>query len=213
MSLKFKICGMKFPDNIAAVAALEPDYLGFIFYGESKRYVGPGGPELLQPLPENIIKTGVFVNASPAHIRSAISRHQLGAVQLHGQERPEDCLELRPFATVIKAFGLDAGFDFSRLNAYRDAADYFLFDTRSPGHGGSGTVFDWQLLQQYTLDIPYFLSGGIGPESVAALQALHDPRLYALDLNSRFELSPGLKDTALLAAFKKNMNFGGKTPA
>lgn len=206
MQAKLKICGMKVPENITGVAALEPDYLGFIFYKGSKRFVADLEPDYVKNLPAAIMKTGVFVNESLLEIVEMVNRYDLCAVQLHGQESPEFIEELKrhlgTHVEMIKAFGMEEGFDFNQLNAYQHLVDYFLFDTKTPAHGGSGQLFDWTLLSQYELQVPYFLSGGIDLNSAEALKKINDTRLYALDINSRFELEPGLKDIDKLIDFK-----------
>ncbi|MBE9601007.1 phosphoribosylanthranilate isomerase [Pedobacter sp. MC2016-24] len=206
MQAKLKICGMKVPENITEVAALEPDYLGFIFYKGSKRFVADLEPEFVKNLPAAIMKTGVFVNESLLEIVEMVNRYDLCAVQLHGEESPEFIEELKrhlgSHVEMIKAFGMEEGFDFSQLSTYQHLVDYFLFDTKTPAHGGSGQLFDWALLSQYELQVPYFLSGGIDLNSTEALKKINDTRLYALDINSRFELEPGLKDIDKLIDFK-----------
>ncbi|MDF2517851.1 MAG: N-(5-phosphoribosyl)anthranilate isomerase [Sphingobacterium sp.] len=200
MAVKIKVCGMKHPDNIAAVTALDIHYIGFIFYEKSKRFVGNTSREYIKGV-KGVTKVGVFVNASLPEICHKIDEFNLNAVQLHGDESPQFCEELKQHTavTVIKAFGIDQNFDWSVLDAYVGAVDFFLFDTKSSSYGGTGMRFDWSLLHQYKLERPYFLSGGLDVDSVEdALQA-NDPRLYALDLNSKFEVEPGLKDIDLLA--------------
>ncbi|WP_316749887.1 phosphoribosylanthranilate isomerase [Pedobacter gandavensis] len=207
-----KICGMLHPENISQVAALQPDYMGFIFFKGSKRYAGVVLPEVLDTLSENIKRTGVFVNETLETVLQLVDKYQLDALQLHGAESPEFCQVLKlklksaiKEVQIIKAFGVNEAFDFSRLNPYVGIVDYFLFDTQTPDHGGSGMLFDWQLLQKYSLDVPYFLSGGIGVESVEMLNRITDPRLFAIDVNSKFEIAPGLKDLAKLKEFKSRL--------
>lgn len=232
---QLKICGMLHPANIREVAALQPDYLGFIFFKGSKRFAGAVLPEVLEALPENIKRTGVFVNETLETVLSLVQKYQLNALQLHGAESPEYCSELSvrlnsrsglsaaaelnansaaaktettgatEKVQLIKAFGVNEDFDFSRLNPYIGIVDYFLFDTQTPDHGGSGKQFDWQLLEKYTLDLPYFLSGGIGVESAEMLNSNLDHRLFAIDVNSKFEIEPGLKDLEKLKAFKSKL--------
>ena len=210
MKLRFKICGMKVPANILEVAALQPDYMGFIYYKQSKRYAGELSAGLLRELPLNIKKTGVFVNESLSVVAEFVTEFGFSAIQLHGAETVEYCLKLKqtvPEGTeLIKAFGVDEDFDFGRLKAYEEVVDYFLFDTQTPGHGGSGKVFNWNLLDRYELDKPYFLSGGIGPEHVEDISNIKDKRLYAIDVNSRFELEPGLKQIDKLNDFKNKLS-------
>lgn len=209
MQAKLKVCGMKLPANILELAELRPDYIGFIFYRKSKRYIADLSAELVSSLPLNIKRTGVFVDSDLEEVVLSVSAYGLKAVQLHGSESVDYCRELRsllPAGTeLIKAFGIDEHFDFQQLEAYPDVTDYFLFDTQTPDHGGSGKVFNWTLLDRYVLDKPYFLSGGIGPESLGELRKIQDPRLYAIDVNSRFELEPGIKDIDKLNDFKKRL--------
>lgn len=210
MTAQLKICGMKLPDNILELAALQPDYMGFIFYRPSKRFVDGLTPSFVKDLPAGIKKTGVFVDEELHKVAEMALLYGLDAVQLHGEEPVKYCMALKGLLAergieLIKAFGVDEHFDFSKLAAYVSSVDYFLFDTQTPDHGGSGKQFDWKLLAAYPLDKPYFLSGGIGPEHVAALKAIDDPRLYAIDVNSKFELAPGLKDIDRLKIFKTQL--------
>ncbi|MXV15901.1 phosphoribosylanthranilate isomerase [Hufsiella ginkgonis] len=197
--MKIKVCGMRDPENIKAVAALSPDYMGFIFYPGSERFVAGLPPKAIWSLPEDIITTGVFVDSGYDEIIANVEKFRLQAVQLHGSETPELCGKLYADGLqVIKAFGVNEQFDFDTTEPFSEYADYFLFDTKTPGHGGSGASFNWALLENYLLDVPYFLSGGIGPDAVDDLKANYDHRFYAVDLNSRFEVSPGLKDVEKL---------------
>lgn len=201
-SVKLKVCGMRNSGNIAALAELQPDYIGFIFYPESKRYANDLDVKTLNALPSQIKKTGVFVNATEENIRAIVERYNLQAVQLHGNETPELCLKLKASGLeIIKAFGVDNDFDFKTLDDYKNTADYFLFDTKTTSHGGSGKLFDWNLLKSYHLDTPYFLSGGLSIENITDIQNIKDERLFALDLNSRFETEPGVKNIELLKTF------------
>jgi phosphoribosylanthranilate isomerase len=201
--MKIKICGMRDKENIKAIADLHPDFMGFIFYPGSKRFVG----DLLdvnqvRHLPASIKKTGVFVNASADEIRNAIEKYNLSAVQLHGDESVEFVIQLYlnnnnphvKHVKIIKAFAVDAAFDFTITQAYTTFCDYFLFDTKTSGFGGSGQKFDWSLLKQYDQARPFFLSGGLGPEDIAAIRQLKELNLYGIDINSKVETSPGLKD-------------------
>ena len=197
---------MKEPDNIAGVLALQPDYMGFIFYPRSKRYVADLPAAVLEQIPAGIKATAVFVDEDLDTVIRMAKTYKVAALQLHGSESQDYCLQIKqalPGTEVIKAFGVDSRFEFSMLSAYIKVVDYFLFDTQTEGHGGSGKVFDWSLLDRYTGDKPYFLSGGIGLEQAEALKDIDDPRLYAVDINSRFELEPGLKDLERLKEFKK----------
>jgi len=206
MKLKIKICGMKQAANIAAVAELQPDYLGFIFYQKSPRLISEVSAELIKYVPPTIKTTGVFVDEDIQVIKQYIIKYNLKAIQLHGKESATYCQELRSAGVeVIKAFGVDENFDFSILESYLNEVDYFLFDTQTPMHGGSGKVFDWQMLEKYNLDRPYFLSGGIDLIHKGIIKKINDPRLYAVDLNSKFELEPGIKNVEKLKDFFKEM--------
>lgn len=201
---KLKVCGMKLAANIAAVAALRPDYLGFIFYDKSPRLISDVSAELIKYIPAEIKTVGVFVDEELDVVKKKINLYQLKAVQLHGSESPGYCATLKSIfgeIEVIKAFGVDEDFDFNVLKEYMDAVDFFLFDTKTKAHGGSGKTFDWKMLDDYKLDKSYFLSGGIDLQHAAAIKQIEDSKLYALDINSRFEVEPGIKDVEKVKAF------------
>lgn len=206
-ALRLKICGMKYPDNLQAVAALQPDYLGFIFYPKSKRYMADTlSPEMVQALPAGIQKVGVFVNADTEYILEQAKVYGLQQLQLHGDESPEQCAALQGRGYVIvKAFGVDEHFDFELLKAYAPVVDYYLFDTKGPAYGGHGITFDWSVLQHYDKHKPFFLSGGIGLEEIEGLRELKDFPMYALDVNSCFEEEPGLKITGKLQLLQEQL--------
>ena len=195
---------MREPDNIAALSALQPDYMGFIFWALSSRYVSEATPSL----DKSIKKTGVFVDASVDYIQSSISAHQLQAVQLHGEETPGYCQLVQGFGVeVIKAFSVKDAFDFSMLEAYENSCDFFLFDTKGALPGGNGYTFDWSLLKEYPSQKPFFLSGGIGLENIQEIKELlnTDLPLHAIDVNSKFEVAPGLKKIEELTQFKNEL--------
>lgn len=196
--LLIKVCGMREPANIAAVAAVPPDFMGFIFYPKSGRYVGEAlATEQVRGLPCRTV--GVFVNETTAVVQEQVARFDFDMVQLHGHETPAQCAELQAAGVaVMKAFALDSAFNFDQLTAYAPHCAYFLFDTKGEQPGGNGTTFDWELLRTYDLPTPYFLAGGLGEEHAEILKGLRLPGLYAVDLNSRFEQRPGLKDAARL---------------
>ena len=208
--LKLKICGMKYRDNIQEVAALQPDYLGFIFYEKSKRNFDGEIPKL----PKNIKKTGVFVNATKEFILEKVKKHNLKTVQLHGDESVDFCKEMKQNnVEVIKVFSVGEIFDFEQLKVYENVCDYFLFDTKGREKGGNGITFNWKLLGNYSSKKPYFLSGGIGLEEVKNLKIFLDSEVskncVAIDVNSRFETKPGLKDIEKLRKFAENLPFLG----
>ncbi|HYH57544.1 MAG TPA: phosphoribosylanthranilate isomerase [Anseongella sp.] len=196
MPLKVKICGMRDPANIGAAAALGPDYMGFIFYGKSPRYVGAGFSPDWSRL-GGVVKTAVFVDEPLDSALEIIGRLGFEAAQLHGSESPEYCRQVQQAGVaIIKAFGIAEGFDFGLLEAYAPVCDYFMFDAKTSAFGGSGQTFPWDLLRRYSGSKPFFLSGGLDLGNLsAAMDAAAGLPLYALDLNSRFELAPGLKDT------------------
>ncbi len=190
---------MKYPDNIEAIAQMGIDYLGFIFYEGSARYVGE---DFVMPvLPAHIEKVAVFVNHPPAQMIAIAKHYNINVLQLHGEESPEICqmLQAEGFC-IVKAFALDAQFEMDNLMSYEAVCDYFLFDTKGAQKGGNGVAFDWRVLDTYQLSKPFFLSGGIGWEEVEAVKLLLETKkypLHALDLNSRLESRPGYKDEAL----------------
>ena len=195
---------MREPNNIVALSALQPDYMGFIFWAPSSRYVNEPTPKL----DKSIKKTGVFVDASVDYIQSSISAHQLQAVQLHGEETPAYCQLIQNFGVeVIKAFSVKDTFNFSLLETYENSCDFFLFDTKGALPGGNGYAFDWSILKKYPSQKPFFLSGGIGLENTQEIKELlnTDLPLHAIDVNSKFEVAPGLKKIEDLTQFKKEL--------
>lgn len=187
---------MKYPDNIREVAALQPDYMGFIFYKESPRYCGE---ELLTTYDlslTRINKVGVFVNEPVSSVVRLATRFDLDLIQLHGDESPEYCEDLKLLDfKLIKAFGIDLAFDFSVLGEYEGTCDYFMFDTRSDAYGGSGQKFSWSLLKKYQGSKPIFLSGGLDKRSIPLVHDLiNGLNIHALDFNSKLEMEPGRKE-------------------
>ena len=207
--LLVKVCGMRDPTALAKVAALAPDFLGFIFAPKSPRFMGTTlAPELVRALPASIWKVGVFVNESTENILVTAKRFGLGAVQLHGEETPAQCEELNEAGLlVMKAFSVGQAMDFMALLPYVPHCDFFLFDTKGAAPGGNGAVFDWSLLSGYNLPVPYFLAGGLGLEHAAELAVLRLPGLAGVDLNSGFETEPGVKDAGLLAQMLTQLRF------
>ena len=205
MKYKLKICGMKYADNIKAVAALKPDYMGFIFYEESKRFVGYLDEEVTGKLPSSVKKVGVFVNEVIEDILELHDRYHFDLVQLHGDESADFCSEMKNFIPVIKAFSIEEKIDFNILKPYKRSCDYFLFDTKSESYGGSGKRFNWDLLKKYDNEVPIFLSGGISLEDAAEINKLKGLNIHAIDINSRFEKGPGLKDPVLIKQFMNRL--------
>ena len=201
---KIKICGNCFAENIKQVAKLAPDYMGFIFYKESPRFVEQENSiDQLKNFPK-IQKVAVFVNATIEEIQSKIKNHSFSLIQLHGTENPDFCKKVKSLGVkVIKVFRVDAEFHFSILRAYENIVDYFLFDTKGKGenkekYGGLGVSFDWNILQKYDASLPVFLSGGLNLKNIKQIPNFASLKIHALDLNSRFETSPGIKDLDLL---------------
>ncbi len=191
---------MREQENIQALLSLAPDYIGFIFFEKSSRYVGKDFSIANANLvPETTKKVGVFVNEDKEKVLALAQKYGLDFLQLHGDESPAYCMELQEAGLqVIKVFSVGESFDFERLVPYQNACAYFLFDTKGKQRGGNGIAFDWKILEQYSLNKPFFLSGGIDVENISALKELKLPQLKALDVNSKFELSPALKDISLL---------------
>jgi len=206
--MKLKICGMKYPENILEVGALLPDYMGFIFWEKSARYCNGNVPELIK----TIKKVGVFVDQSQEEILEKVEKHNLQAVQLHGHESVEFCSDLKEKLPkkieIIKVFSADENFDFESINPFENVCDYFLFDTKGKLPGGNGTTFDWSILKKYNSKKPFFLSGGIGMNELKAIEEISKTNLpiYAVDVNSKFEIEPGLKNKNLLSNFKRKFD-------
>ncbi|MFI3317309.1 MAG: phosphoribosylanthranilate isomerase [Rikenellaceae bacterium] len=197
-----KVCGMRDGENIAAVDALGIDMMGFIFYDKSPRCVA----WLPSAMPRNARRVGVFVNATQSEISSRINQFELDYVQLHGAETPEFCSAINALGVrVIKAFSVSEEFDFKSVEPYVACCELFVFDTKCCGYGGSGEQFDWHLLDGYSSETPFLLSGGIDAGSVPSLKAFDHPSLAGYDLNSRFEVAPALKDVGLLTTFLEQL--------
>lgn len=211
MNLKIKICGMREPGNIIDVAQLNPDLMGFIFYPHSPRYIAEHlDPSEYIALIAGIKKVGVFVNADLREIQRMISKYSLDVIQLHGNESPDTCRRLRETGVgVIKTFHIGDRDACKQCSRYISDTDFFLFDTRSGKYGGSGEKFNWKILDKYDPGHPFFLSGGIGPDDLDEILRISNPSLYGIDLNSRFEIEPGLKNAELLKEFMNELH--GKT--
>jgi len=201
--LKIKVCGLTDPVNVEEIARTAPDFMGFIFYPGSKRYVGnrPSN-SLFHKIPSGIPKTGVFVNEEPSIIFEAMNLYRLDLLQLHGNESSEYCNSLKYRGLIIiKAFKINSSFSFEALEQYMEVCDYFLFDTKTGSHGGSGLKFDWKKINEYHLSKPFFLGGGIGPEDASLIKQINHKYLFAVDINSRFEIRPGIKDSKKVKEF------------
>lgn len=201
-----KVCGMRDAANIAEVQALKPDFMGLIFYPKSSRYVGeePTAEQLASWAPTK--KVGVFVNNTAGFVLQTAARFHLDMAQLHGSETPELCKQLQDQGLpVIKAFSITTAEDLANVDNYNGCTTLNLLDTKTPKVGGSGQKFDWGILRHYTSATPFLLSGGIEAGDVATIKQMSHPALAGVDLNSKFETAPALKDTAKLAAFFADM--------
>ena len=196
-----KVCGLKYEQNLLDISALNIDMVGFNFYPASPRYLG----QLLPPVPEQIKKVGVFVNANLEEIEQKTRDYALDYVQLHGDETIDVIQKVQAIVPVIKVFRIGLDFNFKHINEY-NFCTYFLFDTASPQFGGSGQRFDWELLHKMNIQTPFFLSGGLGLSDVSAIHAFKHPYFVGVDINSKFEISPGKKDVAMVQKFVKEIN-------
>jgi phosphoribosylanthranilate isomerase len=200
--MKIKICGLTEKQNLLDVITLRPDYIGLNFYPNSRRFAGYN--KTLSSLMHAVTrceKTGVFVNEQQAIILKTVNTYNLDCVQLHGDELPAACAAINTSKSVIKAFQVTPAFDFKQLNDYVGSCTYFLFDTPSAGYGGSGQCFDWNVLHNREIPLPFFLSGGIGFNHVMRLKKFKHDQLIGVDINSKFEQSPGIKNINDLKAF------------
>ena len=222
-----KVCGMRDSINICQVAALGIDMMGFIFYPKSPRYVrmissyagiipdyseerAQGTVCTAEPVQQNRPqRVGVFVDDMPQNIVTRVYNYRLDYIQLHGEEPRETCENLRatidpdirPDIKIIKAISVNSAEDIRKYKQYVGAVDLFLFDTKCPTKGGSGKQFDWSVLDAYDGDVPFLLSGGIGPDDVERVRNFQHPKCIGIDLNSKFETEPGLKDVEKLKEF------------
>lgn len=203
--MKIKVCGMRETENIHRLVKLKPDYIGFIFYSKSPRFVFENTPNL----PGDIKKTGVFVNSEIEFIKKTIIKHELKCIQLHGEETPEFCKLVKSLnVEVIKAINILDKYDFKELIPYQMFCNYFLFDTKGKKPGGNGYGFNWKILKDYNLDKPFFLSGGISTNHIQKIKKLVKTNLpvYAIDINSKFESKPGHKKIEIIREFKSKIN-------
>jgi phosphoribosylanthranilate isomerase len=194
---------MRSPENIRAITALQPDFIGFIFYDKSPRYISPDEARVHGTyIPQSIKKVGVFVNETFEKVGKIANEVSLDLVQLHGDESPEYCKKLRNAIHIIKAFRVKDELNWESIVDYSDVVDYFMFDTATLGYGGSGRSFDWSLLNELKIEKPFFLSGGLGEDNIQDALKVSNQKLYAVDINSRIELEPGIKDEDKFAKIK-----------
>ncbi len=195
-----KVCGMRDAENIHEVEALGIDLIGFIFWPKSSRYVS----ERPAYLPTNCKRVGVFVDENIEVVKKIAQDYALDYIQLHGNETPDYCALLKGHK-LIKAFNIATAEDFEQTKPYEGLVNYFLFDTKGKSVGGNGTKFDWSVLDDYHGTTPFILSGGIGPDDAARIRSFHHPQLAGIDLNSKFEDAPALKNIQKLKTFLEQL--------
>jgi len=204
-NIMLKVCGMRESKNINGLVSLSPDFMGFIFYPKSPRYVAELDEKIIGTIPSNIQKTGVFVNATFDEIMQHVNKFKLNAAQLHGDETVTLVQKLKQRGlTVIKVFRIENTLP-EELGDFEGHADFFLFDTKAKAYGGTGHHFDWSALENYPYQTPYFLSGGLKLEDIERIKSLTLPGLVGIDVNSKFEIEPGLKDLNLVKQLKQQL--------
>ena len=193
---------MKFSENVSNMLDIGIDYVGFIKWQKSLRF-SSNTPKIS----DSVKKVGVFVDSSIGEIKSSIKKNNFDLVQLHGNESIDYCHSLKGSSLIIKAFNIDEKFCFSKLKGYEEVCDYFLFDSKGLLPGGNGKKFDWSLLKNYKLKKPFFISGGIGFNDIFQVKELIQSNLpvHAIDINSKFENSPGVKNIELIKLFKEKL--------
>ena len=203
---------MRNPDNIKDLLTLPVDWMGLIFYEKSSRNVpNSAAKDILAASEGKIKRVGVFVNEDIETVVQKVATFKLTYVQLHGKESPDYCYDLlaksaKTFGCgddlqIIKAFSVDENFDFAQTKGYEPYVNYFLFDTKGKNPGGNGFTFDWTLLKKYTGNLSFLLSGGLDEFSAAAINTLDLPKLVGVDVNSKFEIAPALKDVVMVSRF------------
>lgn len=209
--MRIKVCGMTLPEQVNALDEMGVDFAGFIFYPKSPRYVGQKiSPEKMKRIGGRIAKVGVFVNAEYDELMRIVEQYRLDMVQLHGDEIPRYCEKVSNYVTVIKAFRVtdDDPIDWT-IRPFHESCDMFMFDTMGAGYGGTGKKFNWELLRQRPVDKLFFLSGGVEPGDEEKIRAFGNEeaakKLFAIDINSRFEVSAGVKDIKKVKQFVENI--------
>lgn len=209
--MRIKVCGMTQPDQVEKLPGLGVTFAGFIFYPKSPRYVFRHITSSQIRKMNTINKVGVFVNASVEEVLLMVDECRLHMVQLHGDESPKYCERIADYVSVVKAFRLSDNDSIEwMINPFMDVCDMFMFDTMGAGYGGTGKKFDWNVLKGSTIGKPFFLSGGIQPEDTGALKAFAEEpvakALFAIDINSKFETAPGIKDMEKVERFVKEVS-------
>lgn len=198
--MKIKVCGITTQRQVDSLLQMQVDYIGFIFYPSSKRYMQQ---KIETPLSASAKLTGVFVNPMEEDIEKALKKvPSLSVLQLHGKESVAFCEKMKNQFEIIKAFSVDEHMDIETISApYNDVVDYFLFDTKTSLMGGSGMQFNWTVLENKKISKPFMLSGGIGAQDIQKVQQFKHPKLYGVDINSKFEIAPGIKDLESVQMF------------
>lgn len=217
-TLKLKVCGLKYDDNIKQITDCQVDYIGFIFYEKSKRFVED---QLKTQNIKNIKRVGVFVNATVNFICESILEYNLDVVQLHGQEEADKVIKLRTeilkltphkFIEIWKVLSIQNESDFKKAEVYEHIIDKFLLDTKGKYPGGNGHHFNWKLLEKYIYSPPFILSGGISIRDIESIQKITHSKFFGIDINSQFETEAGLKDPELVSIINKDIkNYDEKT--
>ncbi len=195
-----KVCGIKDLENYNSILDLGIEMVGINFYKPSSRYIN----NILLPAKKDEIRIGVYVKASMDELRQTIDQYDIDVLQLHGDEPIDYCQEAQKLRPIIKVWRVDPSFDWESLAGF-EFADAFLFDTRTEAFGGSGAKFDWGFLSNYKINVPFLLSGGIGQEDSADINTIDHPMFKGVDINSRFELEPGVKNVDAVASFVKQL--------
>ena len=202
--MEIKVCGIRTRQNLSYLNQADVEMIGLIFFERSKRFVEQGDVNFNDLKSVSKKKVGVFVNASEAYVKAKIAEYGLHAIQLHGEESPAYCKVFKGTVEVIKAFSVSDKLP-NNIGVYLGAIDRVLFDTKGVDYGGNGIKFDWQILESYDFGIPFMVSGGIGPNDVEAIKNIKNPEMVGVDVNSKFELEPGLKNEAVLEKFIKEI--------
>lgn len=202
--MKLKVCGLKHPNNINAIQNLNVDFMGFIFYEKSSRNINLTNDVVQSIVDLKTKKVGVFVNEQLNEILRLKSLLNLNYIQVHGNESVDFCKELKVHCKIIKVFKVDNDFDFTECESF-SFVDYFLFETKGKLAGGNGIKFNWEILNKYNLKTPFFLSGGIRVKELKEIHALNHSMLEVVDVNSGFEIEPGLKNIELINKFKNEL--------
>ncbi|MDO9595485.1 MAG: phosphoribosylanthranilate isomerase [Lutibacter sp.] len=201
--MQIKVCGMRDKENISGLMTLKPDYIGFIFYNKSKRFV-TDFPQI--EIPSSVKKVGVFVNETIDEIIEIVKKYKFDFVLLHGDETPDYCEKVAlQNIKIIKAFSVDENFDFSAIKPFEKHVALFLFDTKGKNYGGNGIKFNWDLLQNYKGKTPFLLSGGITKNDAEEIKKMKHPAFLGIDINSGFEIEPGLKNIKEIKEFKNRL--------